>query len=76
MRQPDFQAARFDTTYLDRLLDARRGESFSVFDDADERQIAIAAALDAMWRSGRNGSGTAAPRSAWTTSARLDALRG
>ena len=76
MRQPDFQAARFDTTYLDRLLASRRGESFSVFDDIDERHIAIAAALDTMLRAGRNGATAAAPRSAWTSSARLDALRG
>ena len=26
MREPDFQAARFDTTYLDRLLASRRGD--------------------------------------------------
>jgi acetyl-CoA carboxylase biotin carboxylase subunit len=79
MREPDFQAARFDTTYLDRLLASRRGESFSVFDDDDERQLAIAAALDAMFRAGRNGGAPesgSVPRRAWTTSARLDALRG
>jgi acetyl-CoA carboxylase biotin carboxylase subunit len=78
MREPDFQAARFDTTYLDRLLASRRGESFSVLSDDDERQIAIAAALDAMFRASYNGSSPsgAAPRRAWTNSARLDALRG
>ena len=79
MREPDFQSARFDTTYLDRLLASRRGESFSVFDDDDERQVAIAAALDAMFRAGRNGGAAEAgtvSRRAWTTSARLDALRG
>jgi acetyl-CoA carboxylase biotin carboxylase subunit len=77
MREPDFLAARFDTTYLDRLL-ARRRESFSTFSDEDERRIAIAAALDAMARAGR-GNGAAASiqrRSAWTTAARLDGLRG
>ena len=77
MRQPDFQAARFDTMYLDRLLDSRRGESFSTFDDRDERHIAIAAALDAMFRASHSGSSSSAtvPRSAWTAAARLDALR-
>ena len=29
MREPDYIAGRFDTTYLDRLLASRRGESFS-----------------------------------------------
>ncbi len=78
MREPDFQAARFDTTYLDRVLASRHGASFSVFDDHDERQIAIAAALDAMFRASQAGNGPsgATARSAWTTSARLDALRG
>ena len=51
MREPDLPSpARFDTTYLDRLLASRRGESFSAFSDDDERQIAIAAALDAWFR--------------------------
>ena len=50
MREPDFLAGRFDTTYLDRLLASRRGESFSEFTDAEEQQIAIAAALDAWFR--------------------------
>ena len=76
MREADFQSARFDTTYLDRLLASRRGESFSSFDEQDERHIAIAAALDAMFHASAAVQGGAAPRSAWTTSARLDALRG
>ena len=77
MREPDFLAARFDTTYLDRLLTARRGESFSELSEEDERHIAIAAALDAMWRAGAAPAGPAAvSRRAWTTAARLDALRG
>jgi acetyl-CoA carboxylase biotin carboxylase subunit len=78
MRQPDFEAARFDTTYLDCLLTSRRGESFSEFSEDDERQITIAAAIDAMFRAGQSANGRpgAASRSAWTSSARLDALRG
>jgi acetyl-CoA carboxylase biotin carboxylase subunit len=75
MREPDFLAARFDTTYLDRLLATRRGGSFSTFSADDERQIAIAAALDAMWRAG-TGDATARPGSAWKTAARQDTLRG
>ena len=77
MRDPDFVAARFDTTYLDRLLASRRGESFSEFSEEDERRIAIAAALDAMSRAtGDAASGGPGRRSAWTTTARWDALRG
>ena len=78
MRQPDFQAARFDTSYLDRLLASRRGESFSAFSDEDERHVAMAAALDAIFRAGGGNGGPAkgVPRSAWSTAARWDALRG
>jgi acetyl-CoA carboxylase biotin carboxylase subunit len=79
MREPDFLAARFDTTYLDRLLASRQGESFSAFSEEDERRIAIAAGLDAMMRGIRSGNGAsaaAAPRTAWATAARWDALRG
>jgi acetyl-CoA carboxylase biotin carboxylase subunit len=77
MREPDYIAGRFDTTYLDGLLASRRGESFSAFTDAEEQQIAIAAALDAWFRASRIGSG-GAPRSggsAWTIAARQEALR-
>jgi acetyl-CoA carboxylase biotin carboxylase subunit len=75
MREPDFRAARFDTTYLDRLLASRRGESFSGFTDEDERRIAIAAALHAMMQTGRSGATSAGHRRGWTTAARADALR-
>ena len=74
MRQPDFLAARFDTTYLDRLLANRRGESFSEFSDEDERRLAIATALDAMWRAGVAGT-AARPVNAWKAAARREALR-
>jgi acetyl-CoA carboxylase biotin carboxylase subunit len=74
MRQPDFLAARFDTTYLDRLLANRRGESFSEFSDDDERRLAIATALDAMWRAGE-AVNAARPVNAWKAAARREALR-
>jgi len=78
LRDPDFLAARFDTTYLDRLLASRRGASFTTFSDAEERTIAIAAALDAMLRAaaGANGSGRLGVPSAWTIAGRQEALRG
>jgi acetyl-CoA carboxylase, biotin carboxylase subunit len=78
MREPDFIAARFDTTYLDRLLARRNGDSFSVFSEQDERRIAMAAAIDAMWRGGLDGRDAAGPRppNPWTSAARRDGLRG
>ena len=77
MREPDYIAGRFDTTYLDRLLESRRGESFCAFTDAEEQHIAIAAALDAWFRASGTYAG-GAPRggsSAWTIAARQEALR-
>jgi acetyl-CoA carboxylase biotin carboxylase subunit len=77
MREPDYIAGRFDTTYLDRLLQARRGESFSTFTDGEERQIAIAAALDAWFRASGTpvGGGRRTGGSAWAAAARQEALR-
>lgn len=77
MQEPDYIAGRFDTTYLDRLLESRRG-SFSVFSEAEERQIAIAAAIDAWFRSSGAYAGGArqSAGSAWTIAARQEALRG
>ena len=75
MREPDFLAARFDTTYLDRLLALRRGQSFSAFSEEDERRIAIAAALDAMWRAGAAAPSTQRGGSAWKQAARQESLR-
>jgi acetyl/propionyl-CoA carboxylase alpha subunit len=50
MRQPDYAAGRYDTTYLDRLLIDRKGESFSELTEADEEVASIATALDAYLR--------------------------
>ena len=76
MREPDFIAANFDTTYLDRLLTSRRGESFSAFTDEEERRIAIAAALDAWFRaSGTSPRRRATPVSAAGRAGRQEALR-
>ena len=43
-------AGRYDTTYLDRLLVDRKGESFSELTEADEEVASIATALDAYLR--------------------------
>jgi acetyl-CoA carboxylase biotin carboxylase subunit len=77
MGQPDFLAARFDTTYLDALLTARRGESFSLFSEHEERALTIAAALDAWFRaSGALAAGGTRSSSPWKIAARQEALRG
>ncbi|HEX4566325.1 MAG TPA: acetyl-CoA carboxylase biotin carboxylase subunit [Vicinamibacterales bacterium] len=75
LREPDFLAGRFDTTYLDRLLGSRRGASFSEFTNDDERAIVIATALDAMFRSLQSGASRQGGGSAWTIAGRQEALR-
>ena len=77
MRQPDYQQGRYDTTYLDNLLAARRGESFSQLTEAEHELVTIAGALDSFLRSRTAGAGSipAAPQSAWLQAARREALR-
>jgi acetyl-CoA carboxylase, biotin carboxylase subunit len=76
MREPAYLAGRFDTTYLDRLLESRHGESFSAFTEDEERQIAIAAALDAWFRASATSIGSRRTGgSGWTIAARQEALR-
>ena len=50
MRQPEYIEGRYDTTYLDRLLAGRNGESFSELTEQDEELASIAAALDTYLR--------------------------
>ncbi len=75
VRQPDFLEGQFETTYLDRLLAARRGEPFSEFTGADEERVAIAAALDAWFRASAARQPAPGRGSAWTAAARAEALR-
>ncbi|MEO8522669.1 MAG: acetyl-CoA carboxylase biotin carboxylase subunit, partial [Acidobacteriota bacterium] len=81
MRQPDYVAAEYDTTYLDRLLAARAAAPdaarFSDLPECDEDLVAVAAAVDAWLRSGIRED-VAAPGAAarWTSVARREALRG
>jgi hypothetical protein len=75
--QPEFEAARFDTTYLDRVLDART-EPFAAVSEAEEEIAAMAAALDAYFS--LRGGGAAKPAgtpkdSAWKRAARLEGVR-
>jgi acetyl-CoA carboxylase biotin carboxylase subunit len=77
MRQPEYRAGQYDTTYLDRLLVSRRGETFSVLSDRDQDVVTMAAALDAFMRSSAAGAvrPSAATRSLWQEMARREALR-
>ena len=77
MRQPEYNAGEYDTTYLDRLL-AERRESFNELDAADEDLAVMAAALDAYLRAGSAaaGQGPAARTGLWKQAARREALRG
>ena len=77
MRQPDYHQGRFDTTYLDRLLAERRGESFSELTAGDEELAAIAAALDAFFRASAGASlGPPRAQALWKHAARREALGG
>ena len=77
MQQPEYVAGQYDTTYLDRLLVERKGESFNELSEVDEEVASIATALDAYFRanvdSGNSGAGTTTH---WKRAARLEALRG
>ena len=78
MQQPDYVAGRYDTTYLDRLLVERKGESFNELSEADEEMASIATALDAYFRANvlSGNSGGAETTTNWKRAARLEALRG
>jgi acetyl-CoA carboxylase, biotin carboxylase subunit len=78
MRQPDYTAGRYDTTYLDRLLAERGGDSFSELTADDEELASIATALDAYLRRHGRDSGAGGPNAParWKQEARREALRG
>ena len=77
MRQPEYQEGQYDTTWLDRLMVSRRGESFNELDETDSRLVTIAAAIYASMaaRAARPAVATDSVASAWQRAARLDALR-
>ena len=78
MHQPDYLDGRYDTTYLDRLLVERQGQSFSEFSDDEQVRIAMGAAIDTYMRStgAAERQPPGRPRSGWTQRARSEALRG
>jgi acetyl/propionyl-CoA carboxylase alpha subunit len=77
MRQPSYARGEYDTTWLDRLLAERKGESFSEIDAADEDLAAMSAALDAYLRAsaGAGAPGGNGGLQAWKRAARREALR-
>jgi acetyl-CoA carboxylase biotin carboxylase subunit len=76
MERPEYREGRYDTTYLDRLLKERRGESFAGLDPRTEELMTIAAGLDAYFRvsEGLYGEATVT-ESQWLRAARKAALR-
>ena len=78
MRQPSYRNGEYDTTYLDRLLADRRGESFNELTAADEELAAISAAVDAFLRASASAGAPAGPANAahWKHAGRREALRG
>ena len=75
MRQPDYTAGRYDTTFLDNLIATRQGASFSEFSSDEEALIATAAALDAFLRTSAGQTAPVAHRDPWQQMARREALR-
>ncbi len=76
VRQPEFLEGRFDTTYLDRVLAARKGQLFVEPSEKDERDAAIAAALGSWFRAHRAAAGDVPDGGgAWRRAARLDGVR-
>jgi acetyl-CoA carboxylase biotin carboxylase subunit len=74
--QPAFVDGQFDTTYLDRVLAARKGRLFVEPTGSDELHAAVAAALGAWFRAhGAAAAGPAGAAGAWRRAARLDGVR-
>jgi acetyl-CoA carboxylase biotin carboxylase subunit len=77
MKQDDYRAARYDTTWLDRLLTSRRGMSFNELQPDEALLVTLAAALETYQRatvdSGRSDADATA--GLWQRAARAEALR-
>ena len=77
LHDPDFLAARMDTTLLDRVLAAREGQPFQEVSPESEEAAVIGAALHTFLQGRRtaehhSGGGST---SSWQQAARLGALR-
>ncbi|MGE0705773.1 MAG: acetyl/propionyl/methylcrotonyl-CoA carboxylase subunit alpha [Vicinamibacterales bacterium] len=74
LAQDDFQAGRFDTTYLDGVLAGRNGRPFVEPDPSAEDVAAVAAALQTVFAPSQPAAPSGAS-SAWQRCARTEALR-
>ena len=70
--QPAFVDGGFDTTFVDRVLAARQGQSFEEA-EPDAEEVAVLAA--ALYEHGRAGRSEGSQGSTWLRAARLEALR-
>ena len=76
VREPAFADAKFDTTWLDRVLAGRQGRPFVEPTTTDARDAMIAAALASWFRAHRAAAeAPSGDTSNWRKTARLDALR-
>ena len=78
LHDPDFVAARMDTTLLDRVLAAREGAPFQEVSAESEEAAVIGAALHTFLQGRRTSEshlGGGSSRSGWQQAARLGALR-
>jgi acetyl-CoA carboxylase, biotin carboxylase subunit len=76
MRQPEYHAGQYDTTWLDRVLAERQGRSFNELTADDEVLVTIAAAVDTYLRASvTSAAPEPAVASAWRQAARAEALR-
>jgi acetyl-CoA carboxylase biotin carboxylase subunit len=79
MRRTEFREGRYDTTYLDQLLQARSGGSFTDVDDARDEAMTVAVSLDTYIRAvaelKAGKAGVDAAGSGWRRAGRLGALR-
>jgi acetyl-CoA carboxylase biotin carboxylase subunit len=77
--QPAFHSGEFDTTFLDRELQSRRGEPFVAPNAQDEKDAVVAAALAEFLRAHQAAAAPAAEDDArgraWRRAARTEGLR-
>jgi acetyl-CoA carboxylase biotin carboxylase subunit len=74
IRQPAFVGGQFSTTYLDEVLETRTGP-FQPMSRIDERDAAVAVALDAWFRRAGAPTASSSPRSEWAQAGRREGLR-
>jgi acetyl-CoA carboxylase biotin carboxylase subunit len=74
LADPDFQAGRFDTTFIDQALARRNGRPFQDVPPEDEHLAIVAAAVHAMTRT-MSAAAPAARESRWKRHARTQGLR-